>query len=80
MVLKHCHICQAYKSANYETRLKMKGTPIPRSIGDSMAIDVFHIAPAVWGGRTYDCFILAVDRHSGYTGVHTWWNRPSKKG
>ena len=69
LVVKHCHVCQAHKPANYETRLKMKATPIPRSIGDSMAIDVFYMTPAVWEGRTYDCFILAVDRHSGYTVV-----------
>ena len=66
MMVKHCHVCQAYKPANYETRVKMKATPIPRSIGDSMAVDVFYMAPAVWEWKAHNCFILEVDRHSGY--------------
>ena len=47
----------------------MKATPIPRSIGDSMAIDVFYTTPAVWQGKTHDCFILTVEGNSGYTVV-----------
>jgi len=68
-VVKHCYVCQAYKPANTETCLKMKSTPIPCSLGDSMAIDVFHMPKVVQDGKAYDCFILAVDRHSGFTVV-----------
>ena len=66
LIVKHCHLCQAYKPANHETSFKMKATHIQRSIGDGIAIDVFYMNPAVWEGKAYDCFILAFDRHSGY--------------
>ena len=66
-ILKHCEVCQVYKSQNRNTRTELRGTPVPDTVGDSIALDIFSMQEVVWEGEKFDCFILVVDRHSGCT-------------
>ena len=56
-----------YKPANRDTKMKIRNSPIPTRLGDSVAMDIFMMTSTVWEGNTYDCFVLIVDRHSGFT-------------
>ena len=33
---------------------------------DNIAVDVFYMDPVKFEGKEYDCFVLIVDRHSGW--------------
>ena len=61
-----CAVCRATKSPNHSTA----GNPVYTAIREvpmrSVAMDVFAMPEVTVEGETYDCVILAVDRHSGY--------------
>ena len=61
-----CAVCRATKSPNHSTA----GNPVYRAIPEapmrSVAMDVFVMPEVTLDGETYDCVILAVDRHRGY--------------
>ena len=61
-----CAVCRAMKSPNHSTA----GNPVYTAISEapmrSVAMDVFVMPEVTVEGETYDCVILAVDRHSGY--------------
>ena len=61
-----CAVCWATKSPNHSTAGNPVYTAIPESPMRSVAMDVFAMAEVTVEGETYDCVILAVDRHSGY--------------
>ena len=61
-----CAVCRATKSANHSTAGNPVYTAIPEAPMRSVAIDVFAMPEVTVEGETYDCVILAVDRHSGY--------------
>lgn len=44
----------------------MSYAPIPPVIMAHVAIDVFSMPPARAEGKTYDCVVVCVDRHSGW--------------
>jgi len=46
--------------------VKARPTPVPLSVGDHIAIDVFYMAKVKSEGVLYDCLTLAVDVLSGY--------------
>ena len=62
----NCAVCRATKSPNHS----MAGNPVLTAILEapmrSLAMDVFAMPEVTVEGETYDCVILAVDRHSGY--------------
>ena len=58
-----CAVCRATKSPNHLTAANPLYTAIPMR---SVAMDVFAMPEVTVEGETYDCVILAVDRHSGY--------------
>ena len=62
----HCAVCRATKSPNHSKA----GNPVYTAILEapmwSVAMDVFAMPEVTMEGETYDCVILAVDRHSGY--------------
>ena len=61
-----CAVCRATKSPNHSTAGNPVYTAIPEAPMRSVAMDVFAMPQVTVGGETYDCVILAVDRHSGY--------------
>ena len=60
-------LCQAYKQPVRDLAVKARPTPVPLSVGDHVALDVFHMLRVSSEGVYYDCLILAVDVLSGYT-------------
>ena len=61
-----CAVCRARKSPNHSTAGNPVYTAIPEPPMRSVAMDVFAMPEVTVDGETYDCVILAVDRHSGY--------------
>ena len=61
-----CAVCRATKSPNHSTAGNPVYTAIPEAPMQSVAMDVFAMPDVTVEGETYDCVILAVDRHSGY--------------
>ena len=61
-----CAVCRAEKSPNHSTAGNPVYTAIPEAPMRSVAMDVFAMPEVTVEGETYDCVILAVDRHSGY--------------
>ena len=61
-----CAVCRAMKSPNHSTAGNPVYTAIPEAPMRSVAMDVFPMPEVTVEGETYDCVILAVDRHSGY--------------
>ena len=61
-----CAVCWATKSPNHSTAGNPVYTAIPEAPMRSVAMDVFAMPEVTVEGETYDCVILAVDRHSGY--------------
>ena len=62
-----CAVCRATKSPNHSTAGNPVYTAIPEAPMRSVAMDVFAMPEVTVDAETYDCVILAVDRHSGYT-------------
>ena len=61
-----CAVCWATKSPIHSTAGSPVYTAIPEAPMRSVAMDVFAMPEVTVEGETYDCVILAVDRHSGY--------------
>ena len=61
-----CAVCRATKSPNHSTAGNPVYTAVPEAPMRSVAMDVFAMPEVTVDGDTYDCVILAVDRHSGY--------------
>ena len=62
----NCAVCRATKIPNHCTAGNPVYTAIPEAPMRSVAMDVFAMPEVNVEGETYDCVILAVDRHSGY--------------
>ena len=62
----NCAVCRATKSPKHSTAGNLVYTAIPEAPMRSVAMDVFAMPEVTVDGETYDCVILAVDRHSGY--------------
>ena len=62
----NCAVCRATKSPNHSTAGNPVYTAIPEAPMRSVAMDVFAMPEVTVEGETYDCVILAVDRHNGY--------------
>ena len=61
-----CAVCRATKSSNHSTAGNLVYTAIQEAPMGSVAMDAFAMPEVTVEGETYDCVILAVDRHSGY--------------
>ena len=61
-----CAVCRATRSPNHSTAGNPVYTAIPEAPMRSVAMDVFAMPEVTVEGETYDCVILAVERHSGY--------------
>ena len=62
----NCAVCRATKSPNHSKAGNPVYTAIPEAPMRSVAMDVFAMPEVTVEGETYDCVIMAVDRHSGY--------------
>ena len=62
-----CAVCRATKSPTHSTAGNPVYTAIQEAPMRSVAMDVFAMPEVTVDGETYDCVILGVDRHSGYT-------------
>ena len=61
-----CAVCWATKSPNHSTAGNPVYTARPEAPMRSVAMDVFAMPEVTVEGETYNCVIVAVDRHSGY--------------
>ena len=61
-----CAVCRATKSPNHSLAGNPVYTAIPEAPMRSLAMDVFAMPEVTPEGETYDCVLLAMDRHSGY--------------
>ena len=61
-----CVVCQAAKEPNFDVRAKIRPTPVPAKLGDSIALDIFSLPQVMYRGDRFDCIVLAVDRLSGW--------------
>ena len=61
-----CAVCRATRSPNHSMAVNLVYMAIPEAPMRSVAMDVFAMPEVTVEGETYDCVILAVDRHSGY--------------
>ena len=65
-ILRTCEMCQASEPLHTSAKYPQKSTLIPPIPMDNIAVDVFYMDPAKFEGQEYDCFVLIVDRHSGW--------------
>ena len=63
---KLCLICQACEDPHYQVQTVQEPTPIPEHIFDSVSLDMFKMPLTKYDGKEYDCFVLCVDRLSGF--------------
>ena len=61
-----CAVCRATKSPKHSTAGNPVYTAIREAPMRSVAMDVLAMPEVIMEGETYDCVILAVDRHSWY--------------
>ena len=73
-----CAVCRATKRPNHSTAGNPVYTAIQEAPMRSVSMDVFAMPEVTVEGETYDCVILAVDRHSGYI-VAVPGNKSKKK-
>ena len=70
-----CVTCDIYKADQYR-KVPLGGAHVPKSVGVSVAVDLFSMPSVKYDGKTYDAIPLAVDKHSGWMVGHP----PRKKG
>ncbi len=65
-ILRSCEVCQASDHLHTSPKVTLKSTLVPPVPMDNVAIDVFYMDPVKYDGVEFDCFVLIVDRHSGW--------------
>ena len=63
---KACAVCRATKHANSSIAGNLLHTAIPESPMRLVSMDVFATPEVTVEGEVFDCFFLAVNRHSRY--------------
>jgi len=63
---KLCPICQAMEHPHHALDLRQDPTPVPHTLMDSVAVDVFNMPLVTYEGANYDCYVACVDRMSGW--------------
>lgn len=66
-VKRRCLVCQACQAPTWSAKQPIVMTPIPPRVMASVCLDIFSMPAVDWQGETFDCFLLCVDRHSGWT-------------
>ena len=65
-LVKECLVCQACTPPNWKLNGPMHFTPIPPRVMAHVCLDVFSMPKVEWQNKTYDGFLVCVDRHSGW--------------
>ena len=65
-VKKTCNICQASEPPHWALKGPIHMTTILPHAMISVCIDIFSLPQTTWLGDIYDCFILLVDRLTGF--------------
>lgn len=65
-VRKNCLICQKCQVPNWALKQPVVMTPIPPRVFFSVSLDIFSMPEVEYEGQKYNCFVLCVDRHSGW--------------
>ena len=68
-----CITWQACEKPHFPLRTALDPSPVPEHIFDSVALDIFKMPPAEYNGEQFDCFVLCVDRLSGW--ISAWADR-----
>ena len=63
---KACAVCQASDPPNWQAKGPITMTTVPARFMASVSLDVFSLPETKWLGKTYDSFLLCVDRLSGW--------------
>ena len=65
-VKRACLVCQACEPPNLELEGLFRMIPVPDRIFEHVCVDIFSMPETKWQGEMYDCFLLCVDRLSGW--------------
>ena len=65
-IKKLCLVCQACKQPTWALTGQMAMTPLLPRVWFSVSLDVCFLPPTTYEGENYDCYLLCVDRHSGW--------------
>jgi len=65
-IRQSCDICQAADPPNWQVKGPIVMNPVPPKLWSSVSLDVFAMPDSVWDDKHFDCFILCVDRLSGW--------------
>ena len=65
-VRQACDVCQATEPPHWASKGPIRVNPVPERLWFSVAMDMFSMPPVEWQGESFDCFLLCVDRLSGW--------------
>lgn len=65
-VRRECLTCQACEPPSFSLRDEIHLTPVPDRFFASVCLDVFSMPSVTWLGQSYDCYLLCVDRLTGW--------------
>jgi hypothetical protein len=66
LVRRECLVCQACEPPTFAVREEVHMTPVPDRFMASVCLDIFSMPPATWLGESFDCYLLCVDRLTGW--------------
>jgi transposase InsO family protein len=65
-IRKECMICQASEPPHWSNRGPISCTIVPERFMASVAMDLFSMPEVTWQSQQYDCYVLMVDRLTGW--------------
>ena len=65
-VRRECLVCQACEPPTYSLREEVHMTPVPDRFMASVCLDIFSMPETTWLGVQYDCYLMCVDRLTGW--------------
>ena len=65
-VRRACDICQATEPPQGPSKGPIHVNPVPERLWVSVTMDMFSMPVVEWQGESFDCFLLCVDRLSGW--------------
>ena len=65
-VHRQCLVCQACEPPTWSTKDDIHMKPVPDRFMSSVCLDIFSMPAVTWLGQPYDCFLLCVDRLTGW--------------
>lgn len=65
-IRRACDVCQATEPPNWASKGPIRVNPVPERVWASVCMDMFSMPTVEWQGEQFDCFLLCVDRLSGW--------------